>query len=115
MVQIDGGLESAEMTNQGVADGTEEDDSEMHHDSSSETLSMRPEIAATTGPSSPQDFSTSTFPSQESGSASEPGPSQLDKGKRPKKSQLEESDQKLERSKYQNLLDNKLSNYSRTI
>ena len=69
------------MTNQGVADGTEEDDSEMHHESSLETLSVRPEIAATTGPSSPQDFSISTPPSQESGSSSEPGPSQLDKGK----------------------------------
>ena len=105
MVQIDGGLESAEMTDQGVTDGTEEDDSEMHHEPSLETLSVRPEIAATTGPSSPQDFSTSTPPSQESGSSSEPGPSQLDKGKGAKKSQLKESDQKLERSKVRKLLD----------
>ena len=92
-------------------DGTEEGDSEMHHESSLETLSVRPEIASTTGPSSAQDFSTSTPPSQESGSSSEPSPSQLDKGKMTEKSQLEESDQKLERSKVRKLLDNKLSNY----
>ena len=48
-VQIDRRLESTEMTNQGVADGAEEDDSEMHHESSLES--------ATTGPSSPQDIS----------------------------------------------------------
>ena len=98
-VQIDRRLESTEMTNQGVADGAEEDNSEMHHESSRETLSVRPEKAATTGPSSPQDFSTSTPPSQESGSSLELSLSQLDKGKRLKKSQLEESDQNLERSK----------------
>lgn len=128
-MQIEGGLESEEIsTIQDGADGTEEDDSDMQNESSlelsraCETPSVGPETAATTTPqdsspstvppTTPHDSSTSTEPpptSRGSGSSAESGPSQPDKGKRPKKALLEESDQKLERSKIRKLLDNKLS------